>query len=290
MIHTSRQLKDLIRNLSRSTGIEAHVLIRRYMMERLLERISLSPYRDRFILKGGLLVSALVGMDIRATMDIDTTVKGLPVTETQMESIMREIMAVPIEDGVSFRINSIGSIMEEMEYSGIRMSLEALLDNSVTPLKLDISTGDVITPGEIQYSYKLMFEERSIPLMSYPLETVLAEKLETILSRTTINSRMRDFYDIHVLRETFVREINTETLTKALTATAGSRGSLNQMHNAEAILQAIANSHELQSLWENYQKKYKYALPYPWEVIIRSVRQLSADAGLLPLAEETVSS
>ena len=290
MIHTSRQLKDLIRNLSRSTGIEAHVLIRRYMMERLLERISLSPYRDRFILKGGLLVSALVGMDIRATMDIDTTVKGLPVTETQMESIMREIMAVPIEDGVSFRINSIGSIMEEMEYSGIRMSLEALLDNSVTPLKLDISTGDVITPGEIQYSYKLMFEERSIPLMSYPLETVLAEKLETILSRTTINSRMRDFYDIHVLRETFVREINTETLTTALTATAGSRGSLNQMHNAEAILQAIANSHELQSLWENYQKKYKYALPYPWEVIIRSVRQLSADAGLLPLAEETVSS
>ena len=280
MIHTSRQLKDLVRNLAGSTGIEAHVLIRRYMMERLLERISCSPYRESFVLKGGLLVSALVGLDIRATMDIDTTVKGLPVTAADMETIITEIMAIPIEDGVSFRIKSIDNIMEEMEYGGIRISLEALLDNSVTPLKLDISTGDAITPREIRYSYKLMFEDRSIPLMTYPLETVLAEKLETILSRDTINSRMRDFYDIHVLCETFALEINTETLTKALTATAEKRNSLNQLNNAEAILQAIENSPEMRSLWEGYQKKNKYAEPYPWEVIMQSVRQLSADAEL----------
>ena len=215
MIHTSRQLKDLVRNLARSSGIEAHVLIRRYMMERLLERISLSPYKDSFILKGGMLVSALVGVDTRATMDIDATVKGLPVTASGMERILTEIIAIPIDDGVQFRIKDSSDIMEEMEYSGVRLSMEALLDNSVTPLKLDISTGDVITPREIRYPYKLMFEDRSIPLMIYPLETVLAEKLETILSRSTLNSRMRDYYDIQILQEAFSQEIDTSILAKA---------------------------------------------------------------------------
>lgn len=280
MIHTSRQLKDLIRNLAKTTGIEAHVLIRRYMMERLLERITLSPYKDCFILKGGLLVSALVGVNIRATMDMDTTVKGLPVTRAEMERIMTEILSVPLEDAVQFRIRNINDIMEEMEYSGIRVSLEALLDNSVTPLKLDISTGDIITPQEIQYPYKLMFEDRSIPLMAYPLETVLAEKLETILSRSTLNSRMRDYYDIYVLYDMFSQEITGSTLTKALTATAGKRGSLDQLQNAEKILAAIGESTELQQLWKDYQKKNRYAEFIVWENIMQSIRKLLLTAGL----------
>ena len=156
MIHTARQLKDLVRNLAMSTGIEAHVLIRRYMMERLMDLIALSPYKDSFILKGGMLVSALVGVDNRATMDIDATVKGLPVTASDMERILTEIVTIPIDDGVQFRIRGSSDIMEEMEYSGVRISMEALLENSITPLKLDISTGDAITPREIRYPYKLM--------------------------------------------------------------------------------------------------------------------------------------
>ena len=280
MIHTSRQLKDLIRNLAGSSGIEAHILIRRYMMERLLERISLSQYRDSFILKGGMLVSALVGVDARSTMDIDTTVKGLPVTAADMERILTEIIAVPIDDGVQFRIKGTSDIMDDMEYSGVRISIEALLDNSVTPLKLDISTGDAITPREIRYPYKLMFEDRSIPLMVYPLETVLAEKLETILSRSTLNSRMRDFYDIQILHESFSQEINNSTLAKALTATAEKRGSIGQLHNAEAILRAIEDSPELRELWKGYQKKNKYAEPYAWEQIMHSIRQFFKNAGL----------
>ncbi len=280
MIHTSRQLKDLIRNLSRSTGIEAHVLIRRYMMERLLERISLSPYKDSFILKGGMLVSSLVGVDTRATMDIDTTVKGLPVTASGMERIIAEIIAVPLEDGVQFRIKNVSDIMEETEYGGVRVSLESLLDNSVTPLKLDISAGDAITPREIRYPYKLMFEDRSIPLMAYPLETVLAEKMETILSRSSLNSRMRDFYDVQVLLEAFSHEINRETLKKAITATAEKRGSFRLLRDAESILPALEKSADLRLLWEAYQKKNKYAEPYLWEDIMQSVHLLLAEAGL----------
>lgn len=281
MIRTSRQLKDLVRNMAKSSGIEAHVLIRRYMMERLLERISLSPYKDCFILKGGLLVSALVGVDIRATMDIDATVKRLPLTAVDMERIMTEIIAVPLEDGVRFRIKSISSIMEEAEYSGVRVALEALLDNSITPLKLDISTGDVITPREIRYQYKLMFENRSIPLMAYPLETVFAEKLETILSRSTLNSRMRDFYDVQILLKTFSQEIDSRSLSDALTATAKKRGSLDRLLHAESILRALEESPELRKLWEGYRRKNKYAEAYTWESIMQSVRLLSAEAGLM---------
>ena len=281
MIHTARQLKDLVRNLAMSTGIEVHVLIRRYMMERLMERIALSPYKDSFILKGGMLVSALVGVDNRATMDIDATVKGLPVTASDMERILTEIVTIPIDDGVQFRIRGSSDIMEEMEYSGVRISMEALLENSITPLKLDISTGDAITPREIRYPYKLMFEERSISLMVYPLETVLAEKLETILSRSTLNSRMRDFYDIQVLHMTYVQEIDGGTLAKALTATAEKRGTLNQLRNAAAILRAVEASPELRQLWEAYQRKNKYADAYIWESIMRSVQLLCEEAGLL---------
>ena len=280
MIHTSRQLKDLVRNLAKSSGIEAHVLIRRYMMERLLERVSLSPYKDRFILKGGMLVSALVGVDTRATMDIDATVKGLPLTTADAERILTEIIAIPLEDEVQFRIKSVGAIMEETEYSGVRLSLEAQLDNSVTPLKLDISTGDVITPREIRYPYKLMFEDRSIPLMAYPLETVLAEKLETILARSTLNSRMRYFYDVQVLHSAFSQEIDRGTLATALTATAGKRGSLERLQEAESILCAVETNPEQRMLWEGYRTKNKYAEAYTWEQIMQSVRLLSAEAGL----------
>ena len=280
MIHTSRQLKDLVRNLAKSTGIEAHVLIRRYMMERLLERISLSPFKDSFILKGGMLVSALVGVDTRTTMDIDATVKGLPVTASNMERIMTEIISIPLDDGVKLCIKSVSDIMEEMEYSGVRISMDALLDNSVTPLKLDISTGDAITPREIRFPYKLMFEARSIPLMAYPLETVLAEKLETVLSRATLNSRMRDFYDIQVLREAYCREIDKDMLNAALSATAQKRGSLPLLREAESILGAIEASADLRQQWHAYQRKYKYAEPYDWDAVICSVRSLSIDAGL----------
>ena len=279
-IHTSRQIKDLVRNLAASSGVEAHVLIRRYMMERLLERISLSPYRDCFILKGGMLVSSLVGVEMRSTMDMDTTVKGLSLTAAEMERVLGEILSISLDDGVSFRIRSVNRIMEEREYAGLRVSLEALLENAITPLKVDISTGDAITPREIVYPYRLMFENRSISLMAYPLETVLAEKLETILTRATLNSRMRDFYDVQVLWESFSRDIRGETLQRALRACAERRASLERLPDAEAILRAVENSPELQRLWDEYRRKNRYSEACTWERVMRSLRSLCARAGL----------
>lgn len=192
MIHTSRQLKALVRNRSHGDSAKAQVIIRSYIMERLLERISLSEYRDKFILKGGMLVSALVGLDNRATMDIDTTVKNLPLTKDDVTRILTEIMAIEVDDGIFFSIRHISDIMDEFEYPGIRVMLEAQLDTMRNPLKIDISTGDIITPQEVQFVYPLMFEDRTISIYTYNVETVLAEKLETVISRGIANTRLRD--------------------------------------------------------------------------------------------------
>lgn len=278
MIHSSKQLKDLIRNLSKEVGIEAHVLIRKYMMERFLERVSSSKYNGSFILKGGMLVAAFVGVEARATMDIDTTIKGIPVTIVDMERTITEISNIDLDDNVKFRIKKVSEIMDEAEYSGIRFSMDAVLDGAVIPLKIDISTGDVITPREIAYSYKLMFEDRTIPIMTYPIETVLAEKLETVISRSITNTRMRDFYDIHILLKS--QNINADILALALERTANKRGNFNLLENAESVLKIVKSDEDMKRLWNIYQKKFKYAGKYTWDEVIHSVRELSIEAKL----------
>ena len=182
MIKTSKQLKDLIRNLSKKKAADAQMLMRHYMMERFLERISLSEYKDQFILKGGILVTAMIGLNARSTMDLDATVKGINVNPEDVEQIIVSIASVPLDDGVSFRIKSIGEIMDEAEYPGIRVSLETKFDGVITPFKVDISTGDIITPREVRYQLKLMLEERAIDIWAYNLETILAEKLDYYFS------------------------------------------------------------------------------------------------------------
>ena len=232
MIHTSKQLKDLVRNMSKEIGIDAHILIRKFMMERLLERVSSSKYKDNFILKGGMLVSALVGVEMRATMDIDTSIKSLPTSIISLERIITEISNIPLADNVKFSIKKSSGIMDEAEYPGVRLSMDAILDSAIIPLKIDFSTGDVITPREISYSYKLMFEDRTIPIMAYPVETVLAEKLEAIISRSITNTRMRDFYDIYLLSK--LQCIDKTILTLAIKRTAKNRGTLNLLaHTTE---------------------------------------------------------
>ena len=278
MIHSSKQLKDLIRNLSKEVGIEAHVLIRKYMMERFLERVSSSKYNGSFILKGGMLVAAFVGVEARATMDIDTTIKGIPVTIIDMERTIAEISNIDLDDNVKFRIKKVSEIMDEAEYSGIRFSMDAVLDGAVIPLKIDISTGDVITPREIAYSYKLMFEDRTIPIMTYPIETVLAEKLETVISRSITNTRMRDFYDIHILLKS--QNINADILALALERTAKKRGNFSLLENAESVLKIVKSDEDMKRLWDIYQKKFKYAGEYTWDEVIHSVRELSIEAKL----------
>ena len=265
MIKTAKQLKDLNRNLSKKKSADAQILMRNYMMERFLERISLSQYQDKFILKGGMLVAAMVGLDARATMDIDATIKGADVNVEAVESIIMDIISFPMEDGVTFRIKQITEIMDEAEYPGVRVSMETEFDGVRTPLKVDISTGDVITPKEIQYSFKLMLEERSINVWAYNLETVLAEKLETVISRGITNTRMRDYYDIHILIKLYGNTLNGKVLGEALLATAKKRETEYHLNDAQEIFDEIQNDSNMQKLWKSYQKKFSYTSIWRWQ-------------------------
>lgn len=274
MIKTSKQLKDLIRNLSKKKSADAQILMRNYIMERFLERISVSGYRDKFILKGGMLIAAMVGLDARATMDIDATIKGTNVSVSDVEKIVNEIVAEPIDDGVTFKIKQVSEIMDEADYPGVRVSMETEFDGVRTPLKIDVSTGDVITPREVQYSFKLMFEDRLIDVLAYNLETIMAEKLETLISRNITNTRMRDFYDIHILHELYGGTINAETLKEALHATARKRETEYHLEEAEEIFNEVQEDLGMQNLWKAYQKKFSYASDISWEMVMDSVREL----------------
>lgn len=274
MITTARQLKDLIRNLSKKKSADAQILMRNYMMERFLERIALSDYKDRFILKGGMLVAAMVGLDARSTMDLDATVKGANVSVEDVENIISSILSVPLEDGVDFRVKRISEIMEEAEYPGVRVSMETTFDGVRTPLKIDISTGDVITPREVRYSFKLMLEERSIEVWAYNLETVLAEKLETVISRNITNTRMRDFYDIHILKQLYKESLSALVLRDALVATAKKRGTFDQMKEAASVFDEVEESQVMEKLWQSYQKNYSYSVDLSWHTVMDSVRAL----------------
>lgn len=276
MIKTSRQLKDKVRNMARGDSAKAQLLIRNYGMERFLERVSLSEHRDNFILKGGMLVSAMVGLENRATMDIDTSIRNMPLDTIAAKAMVEEIIAVPVDDNIRFEINDFGTIMDDAEYSGVRISLNAFLDATRIPLKIDISTGDAITPAAVNYQYKLMFEERYIILWAYNLETVLAEKIETVLSRSVLNTRLRDFYDLYVLQDTGL-EIDKATLAAALTATARKRGSEQALALYERTLDEIRISPLMREQWERYQGKNNYAAGIVWDDVISDIRALCDD-------------
>ena len=276
MITTARQLKDLIRNLSKKKSADAQILMRNYMMERFLERISLSEYKNQFILKGGMLVAAMVGLDARATMDLDATIKGTNVSVEDVEMIISQIISIPLDDGVSFRIKRISEIMEEADYPGVRVSMETKFDGVVTPLKIDISTGDIITPREIKYNFNLMLENRTIEVWAYNLETVLAEKLETVISRNVTNTRMRDFYDIYILQKLYGEQLSKDVLWDALVATAKKRETLEQIEteDIDEVFDEIQSSSVMENLWKAYQRNYSYSADIPWHTIMKSIRTL----------------
>lgn len=278
MISTAKQLKDLIRNLSKKKSADAQILMRNYMMERFLERMSVSQYKDKFILKGGMLVAAMVGLDARATMDIDATIKGTDISVEAVERIIADIVAIPLNDGVSFRIKQIIEIMDDAEYPGVRVSLETVFDGVRTPLKIDISTGDVITPKEIQYSFRMMLEERIINVWAYNLETVLAEKLETIIARNVTNTRMRDFYDIHILLKLYGNIIDSNVLSEALLATAKKRETERYLAEAVDIFEEVQKDTNMLKLWNSYRKKFSYASDISWDMAMESVKELHSMA------------
>ena len=270
IIKTSRQLKDKVSNLSGNDSKKAQTLIRKYMMERFLARIARSNYKNNFILKGGMLVSALVGVEARATMDIDTTVRMLPLTKDKAVDVITEIMKIDLDDGISYEIKKVEDIMEEHDYSGVRFTVAVTLEKLRDTIKIDISTGDEITPSAIEFSYPMMFDDEKLYIWSYNLETMLAEKLETVIARSTLNTRMRDFYDIHILWSEKADTINIETFRHAIIIVARKRGTLELFDNTEEILNDIVESDYLRNNWSNYRKGSYHVGDLEWSDVLRT--------------------
>lgn len=271
------QLKAIIKNLAKEKHISAQLVMQNFMLERLLERISVSKYKQNFILKGGFLIAAMVGLDTRATMDMDATIKGLPVNEQTIREMFGEICRIELDDDVSFSFRSIGEIREGDEYMGYRVSLSANYPPMAVPLKLDITTGDRITPKEIEYRFKLLLEDRSISVLAYNLETIMAEKLETVISRGDQNTRPRDYYDIYILTKLQYSNINIERLKKALSATTEKRGSSIVVKDYRRIMNAVENSDIMQRQWNNYQKDFDYATDILFKDVCEAVVKLMGD-------------
>ena len=271
---TTEQIKGRIKAIAESNGADARTLMRLYMMERFLERISNSKYKENFIVKGGILVTAMVGVSLRSTMDIDTSLKNQNLSINDTWHILEEIINIDLNDGVTFRIKDVFNIMDEMEYPGIRFTLEAIMGKLVTPMKIDISTGDIITPSAIEYQYKLLLENRTITLWAYNLETILSEKLQTILSRGILNTRMRDFYDIRILLSVYDEFIDVDMLKKAFEVTCKKRDTEILQIDGSKIIKNISGDAQLQILWKSYQSKYSYASNIKYEEVIESLKKL----------------
>ena len=268
------QLKAYVKNLAKEKKISAQIVLQNYMLERLLERISVSEYRDNFILKGGFLLAAMVGLDTRATMDMDATIKGLPVTKEAISQMFIDICQIHIEDDIRFEFSGIEDIRKDDEYSGFRVSLSGNYPPMAVPLKIDITTGDKITPREMIYTFNLMFEERSINVLAYTLETILAEKLETIISRGNQNTRQRDYYDVYILNTLQKQNIDNQILKEAFAATVKKRGTGHIVANYKEIIETVANSTVMNNQWTRYQKEFEYAKEISFENTCKAVNEL----------------
>lgn len=271
---TPEQVKGRIKNVAAKSNADARTLMRIYMMERFLERLANSRYRDNFIIKGGILVTAMVGVAHRSTMDIDTTIKNLNLTAEEALKVLNEIKEIDIGDGVTFEVIRVSNIMDDMEYPGIRISLNSYLGKLVTPLKIDISTGDQITPGETEFHYNLLLEERSISLWSYNLETILAEKLQTVLARGVLNTRMRDYYDLWMLYSIYEADIDAQVFYHAFLQTCKRRGTEYLLEQYGEILSTIESDEQLRKLWESYRRKFSYASEITYQDTIDSIKEL----------------
>ena len=275
MIKTPEQLKGAIRNLAKEKGIHAQEVLQIFMFERIIERLSVSPYKDRFILKGGLLISAILGVAERTTMDMDTTVKGLPMDEQNIRKAISEILNQPVDDGIEFQLLDLTPIREDDEYENFRASIQAAYGKMKIPMKIDITTGDEITPKEIQFSYPFLFDDRRVMVKAYTQETILAEKYETIIRRNVGNTRARDFYDLHLLYRLYRENADWNLLKQAVLATAKKRDSLSVLQDTKRILLALEESTALQDLWKRYQTQNLYAREITYPAIMESVKEFA---------------
>ena len=251
------QLKAIIKNISKEKQISAQLVMQNFMLERLLERISISKYHHNFVLKGGFLIAAMVGLDTRATMD--ATIKDWPVNEESIKKMFFDICNTDLHDNITFELKKICEIREGDKYTGYRVSISANYPPMAVPLKLDITTGDKVTPEAIRYGYKLLLEDKEISVLAYNLETIMAEKLESIVSRGDQNTRLRDYYDVYILMKLQYKNIEPEYLKAALDATSKKRGTSEVLRDYKNIIAVVKKSGVMNSQCRTYQKNFEYA-------------------------------
>lgn len=272
---TPEQLKGAIRNIASVKKLRPQEVLQIYLFERILERLSASRFRSNFILKGGLLISSMIGVSERTTMDMDTTVRGVPMEAEQITDIIQEILSLDVSDGISFHFQHIEPIREDDDYHNFRVYLAAQYGKINNTMKIDITTGDVITPAAICYNYPLLFEQKSIPIMAYTLETILAEKYETILRRNIGTTRARDFYDLHILFLQRSNEIRPNILREAIEHTAAKRGSTAELQEWEDILSDMQKEPALLILWDNYTRENTYASALSFFEVLSTLKKIS---------------
>lgn len=274
MIKNAMSLKAKINNIAKKEKVLPQAIMQTYMLERLLERISISEYKDNFILKGGMLISSIIGIDNRSTMDMDTTIKGFKLDKENLKNILQEIIKIDIGDNIKFKIISIENIREDDDYGGLRVHLQASFDEMPIDLKIDVTTGDKITYKEINYKYNLILEKRSIEIWTYNVETIIAEKYESIIKRSILNTRIRDFYDLYMLTHLDKKNINSKMLTLAIKETSKHRGTfdiINDKNIVEDVINSIQNDNFLKEQWNKYQRSYEYAKDIKYEQLIDSI-------------------
>ena len=275
MIKNKDSLKVKVSNLALSTNIPNKYLIQSFMFEALLKRISVSKYKDKFIIKGGLLLSSIFGVNLISTMDLDTTIKGLPLDRTTITKVINEIISIDLKDNIKLEIENIKDIREEELYSGFNINLKAEFDGLRTNLMIDITTGDVITYKEVQFEYKTLFDNEIVNIMTYNYETIIAEKFEAIISRNIDNTRMKDYYDLYMFVNLKWNDIDKTILRKAIFNTSEKRETLNYIENADKYIELINEDSKLKSLWKNYQNNYAYAKDISFENTIAAIKVIN---------------
>ena len=256
---TSEQIKGAIRNISKKTGVNPNSLLQMCLFEGILEKLSKSKYSENFILKGGLLISSLIGVDMRSTMDMDTTLKGIPLNEESISNILNEILAIEIDADIEYKLIKLSPIRQEDVYEDFCASISCIFGKINATLNIDITTGDVITPREMNYSYSKILEEGTIPIMTYTIETILAEKFETISSRNISTTRARDFYDLYMIYSIYKDKIDKDILRKAIERTSKYRGSFETALQYKEIVELFRESETPKKLWKKYIQNNPYA-------------------------------
>ncbi len=270
MIKNAKSLMDKSRNLAISYNITANEVLQNYMFERILERLSVSKYKNNFILKGGLLLSSIMGIDTRTTMDMDTCIKGIDLTDEQLYEVLNEILGIDVGANVIFEIKNSKPIREEDDYGGLRYNIVAKFDNIKVDLSIDIATGDLITPCEIEYDYKMMFEDRNLKIMTYNIETIIAEKFQTVIARGILNSRMKDYYDLYYLIT--YKEFSKENLKNAIVQTFNKRET--DIEKIDKVISEIKNSEFIEEMWRNYSMHYKYSNNIKFDQVVNVIEAI----------------